>query len=185
LFAKQLSQFWYDKKTTDILKYEVVELVRQNRMQKKYEIACVSCPTLFHSIYDEYFSSPDRADCQFNVKLFEYDKRFANMYDESFFEFYDYNQPLDVNETNANKFDLIIVDPPYLAEECLLKIFETAKHLAVPGPNFKLILCTGQIMAEFVRTNFNLNLCEFEPKHERNLGNQFRCFTNYQPITFK
>jgi hypothetical protein len=162
--------------------------VRQSQIGSNvdYEIACVSCPTLFDSIYEEYFAKPvdSTNQAKFSLKLFEYDKRFLDAYTDKYFEFYDYNQPLNVDDSNRNKYNLMIVDPPYLSEECLGKILETVKYMAVSNTTFKLILCTGQIMTDFIRSHFDLNLCEFEPKHERNLANQFRCFTNYQPITF-
>lgn len=40
-----------------------------------------------------------------------------------------------------NSFDLVIVDPPFLSEECLTKSLQTAKSLT----RKHVILCTGQL----------------------------------------
>lgn len=74
-----------------------------------------------------------------DVCVFEYDRRFA-VYGEEFV-FYDYNNPLDLPENiAAHSFDIVIVDPPYLSEECLRKTSETVKYLA----RDKILLCTGR-----------------------------------------
>lgn len=41
----------------------------------------------------------------------------------------------------CNSFDLVIVDPPYLAEECLTKSLQTAKCLT----RKLIMLCTGKL----------------------------------------
>lgn len=53
--------------------------------------------------------------------------------------FYDYKTPLEIPRTNANSYDLVIADPPFLSEECLTKTAVTIKYLAKQ----KIILCTG------------------------------------------
>ena len=45
----------------------------------------------------------------------------------------------------------------------------------------KIIVCTGQLMKDLLEKCLNLKQCfNFEPKHERNLANEFRCYTNYE-----
>jgi 16S rRNA G966 N2-methylase RsmD len=71
------------------------------------------------------------------VTLFEFDKRFA-VYGKDFI-LYDYNTPLDIPCHFARNFDVVVVDPPFLSEECLNKTAVTVKFLA----KHKIILCTG------------------------------------------
>jgi EEF1A lysine methyltransferase 1 len=74
-----------------------------------------------------------------NIKLFEYDKRFE-IYGNDFV-FYDYKEPLNFDQNLNDFFDLIIVDPPFLADECQIKTGMTIKK--VGKSNHKLIVCTG------------------------------------------
>lgn len=71
------------------------------------------------------------------VKLFEYDKRFS-VYGSDFI-FYDYNEPIKFDEELSNSFDLVVVDPPFLSEECLTKSLQTTNYLT----RKHVILCTG------------------------------------------
>lgn len=71
------------------------------------------------------------------VKLFEYDKRFS-VYGSDFV-FYDYNEPMKFDEELINSFDLVVVDPPFLSEECLTKSLQTTKSLTKKH----VLLCTG------------------------------------------
>ena len=77
--------------------------------------------------------------------LLEFDKRFE-IYGEDFV-FYDYNKPLDLpRDLEKNSFDIVLADPPYLADECLSKTAETAKFLTKE----KVLLCTGKVCQGFV-----------------------------------
>lgn len=75
--------------------------------------------------------------CIFSVKLFEYDKRFS-VYGSDYI-FYDYNEPMKFDKELLNSFDLVVVDPPFLSEECLTKSLLTTKSLT----RKHVILCTG------------------------------------------
>lgn len=77
----------------------------------------------------------------------------------------------------ASQFDLIIIDPPFLSEECLSKTATIAKKLSKPSA--KLILCSGKTVQEWADRYFGLKLCEFKPQHERNLGNEFVSYANF------
>ena len=57
------------------------------------------------------------------------------------FVFYDYNKPLDLPSDLHRSFDLVVADPPFLSEECLLKTSQTVRLLAKE----KVMLCTGGI----------------------------------------
>ena len=112
------------------------------------------------------------------------------MYTNKYFEFYDYNEPLNLSELyKTDKFDLIIADPPYISEECITKTCVTIKYLSAYEDNderkandkmtTKLIICTGQLVSELLQKYLNIHICLFEPKHERSLANQFKCYANY------
>ena len=51
----------------------------------------------------------------------------------------------------------------------------------------RLVLCTGEVMAELAKRLLDLNICSFLPDHSNNLANQFRwlCFVNrYDQLLF-
>ena len=54
--------------------------------------------------------------------------------------FYDYNDPLALPLDFKKAFDIVVVDPPFLSEECLRKMASTAQYMA----KSKVILCTGE-----------------------------------------
>lgn len=117
------------------------------RTNTTFNIACVSCPTLFkylHHYLKELKDHPDVENFKENIekidiKLFEYDKRFE-LYGEDFL-FYDYNKPLEIDTKLDKYFDLIISDPPYLSQECHIKTGMTVRKIG--KDDFKLIVCTG------------------------------------------
>ncbi|CAL8111624.1 unnamed protein product [Orchesella dallaii] len=155
----QLSQFWYDAKTSKVLANEVL------RQAGNGKVACVSCPSIFRAC--------ENAE---NVHLFEYDKRFQAF--GSLFHFYDYSDPDNIPETCAGAFSVVIADPPFLAEECLEKVAVTIKKLL--QENGKIILCTGAVMEPNAKQLLNLKRTTFVPHHKNNLGNEFACFSNYE-----
>jgi len=120
-----------------------------NTLSRPYKIACISCPTLFktlHNYLKDLKSHPDfrnlneETSKQIEIKLFEYDKRFE-LYGHDF-QFYDYKEPLGVNQTFEKYFDLVIADPPFLSDECQIKTGMTIRK--VGKDNMKLIICTGK-----------------------------------------
>ena len=130
-------------------------------------IACISCPTVYVKLKE---LRPPECD----LILLEYDRRFAVHKD---FIFYDYNEPMKLpDELQAAKScDLVILDPPFLSEECLTKSAMTARHLTKE----KVILCTGAVMEDIARTVLNVTPTSFIPTHVNNLANEFYCFVNY------
>ncbi|CAF0948200.1 unnamed protein product [Brachionus calyciflorus] len=181
----KLSQFWYDKRTSETLAKEVfLNAIEKLKTSTHFNVACVSCPTLFktlhfylkeakqHTEIDNFSELVNKID----IKLFEYDKRFE-IYGEDF-KFYDYKNPLDFDSKLEQYFDLIISDPPYLSQECHLKTAMTIRKIA--KNDLKLIVCTGAVMEDLLAASLKLRLCSFIPRHERNLANEFKCYANYQ-----
>jgi hypothetical protein len=156
----QLSQFWYDDTTAMVLAEEAVRASEGGR------VACISCPTLFLKLKSTF---PDQCSCS----LLEYDRRF-DVHDQFFF--YDYNDPLNLSSRlEANAFDLVVADPPFLSDECLVKMSKTIRHLA----KNRILLCTGLVMEELAAKLLDVKPCKYVPRHCNNLGNEFRCYTNY------
>ncbi|XP_054990568.1 EEF1A lysine methyltransferase 1 isoform X2 [Sorex araneus] len=158
----QLSQFWYSPDTASRLAEEAVAASEEGG-----RIACVSSPSVYQKLRELHSEN-------FSVYLFEYDRRFS-IYGEEFI-FYNYNHPLELPaKVAAHSFDIVIADPPYLSEECLRKVSETIKYLT----RGKILLCTGAVMEDAAAELLGVKMCKFIPEHTRTLGNEFRCYVNY------
>ncbi|MCP9258159.1 Protein-lysine N-methyltransferase N6AMT2 [Dirofilaria immitis] len=133
----QLSQFWYSEETASKLADECIKTIG-----KCGRIACISCPTLLDYLLKE--------KCVINghvtVTLFEYDRRFEKKFFNEFVP-YDYRKPLEIPELYRNAFDLIVIDPPFLSDECLIKVSQTVRLLSCESST-KLLICTGLVMAK-------------------------------------
>lgn len=167
----ELSQFWYTDKTADILKQECLRLAGNGG-----KIGCISCPTVYKLIH-ECTDGPESY-------LFEYDRRFEQVYGDSFV-YYDYQEPISGFRQDFNHyFDVLIVDPPFLSEECLTKVAESVKFLSKLDDKCRIILCTGAIMEPLAKQLLNVEPCNFVPLHERKLANEFKCYVNYSDTDF-
>jgi len=71
------------------------------------------------------------------IVCLEFDRRFSCFEDN--FIFYDYNEPVALPDELKESFDLVVVDPPFLSEECLQKTAQTVHYLTTK----KILLCTG------------------------------------------
>ncbi|KAM3607066.1 uncharacterized protein V6R79_001448 [Siganus canaliculatus] len=161
----RMSQFWYSDDTAARLAEELISEAGAGG-----RIACVSAPSVYQKIKQGVVDGSD----QVSAVVLEYDRRFAAYGDD--FVFYDYNEPLSLAASvPPQSFDIVLADPPYLSEECLSKVAQTIKHLS----KGKVLLCTGAIMEKHAKELLGLKMCDFLPKHNRNLSNEFRCFVNY------
>ena len=66
-------------------------------------------------------------------------RRFGDLFGEDFV-FYDYKYPERIPKKLEGAFDVVIADPPFLAEECLEKVAKTIEFLTQKS----IILCTGK-----------------------------------------
>ena len=180
-----MSQFWYTEETANYLSDEILnalnisnDLISGEKSSQviNKSIACISCPTLFDTLYKRL---KNIENISIDLVLLEFDLRFQTKYPSNYV-FYDYNNPIDESLKQRFKelsFDAVIADPPFLSEECLGKTSETIKYLAKD----KVLVCTGALMRDFVKQYLGLEEClHFEPKHNRKLGNDFKCFANFQ-----
>ena len=135
--------------------------------------------------------------------LLEFDERYSCRGD---FSFYDYNEPQRVPEALHGAFDVVVADPPYLAEECLVKTAEyVATHrrprhvqsadafLAVAlairtvrllqrRPDSPVLLLTGAIMQLVAERALGCRPCVFRPQHSSKLGNDFYLYASYDAV---
>lgn len=156
----QLSQFWYDEETTDTLVKGAI-----NSTEADGRIALISCPTLYKKLKK---NCGDR-----QITLFEYDQRFK-AFGPNFVP-YNYKFPLDVPRDFSNSYDLVVADPPFLSDECLTKTAITIKFLTKRN----IVLCTGAIMAVLAERLLDVKICDFIPRHQNNLANEFYCYSNF------
>eukprot|EP00835_Amoeboradix_gromovi_P001668 NODE_81_length_22753_cov_0.207072.p9 type:complete len:232 gc:universal NODE_81_length_22753_cov_0.207072:4446-5141(+) len=153
-----LSQFWYNECTARQLAEEA----------SGNEVAgFISSP----SAYMQYKKIYNLAESY----LFEFDERFSCFEDHVH---YDYKEPYNINEKYYKKFDVLVIDPPFLSEECFTKTMKTATLLA--KANCKFIICTGKVMEPLVNKLAGAKIVNFEPRHENGLSNDFSCFLNYE-----
>lgn len=168
-FFQQLSQFWYNDETKRTLSVVCEKLI--STANGKMNIALLSCPSLYDSIR--------KVDVATTVRLFEFDRRFS-CYGQDFV-FYDYNcvtgDPEYMNE-HMQQFDIVLMDPPFLSEECISKLAQIVTKIS--KPTAKLILCSGGVVEEWASKYLGLKKCRFQPEHERNLGNMFASYANFQ-----
>lgn len=95
----------------------------------------MSAPSVYQKLKQGVVQGSDRV----SAVVLEYDRRFAT-YGEDFV-YYDYNEPVCFEaNVEPQSFDIVLADPPYLAEECLSKVAETIKYLS----KGKVLLCTGE-----------------------------------------
>ncbi|XP_055353333.1 EEF1A lysine methyltransferase 1-like [Paramacrobiotus metropolitanus] len=168
----QLSQFWYDESTCQMLAREVWESTEPGEA-----ICCISCPSLFAALL-KFHGHDSVALRDREMVLLEYDDRFRITAGDKFV-FYDYNLPDDIPSQLMGKFAFIAADPPFLSEECLEKVSLAVRKLA--KPECKVLLCTGEIMEDTAAKLLSVKKCRYSPVHKSKLSNSFATFTNYDP----
>ncbi|KAI1729164.1 putative n6-adenine methyltransferase domain-containing protein [Ditylenchus destructor] len=170
----QLSQFWYSDETSEALVTECLAALGNNGGN----IACLSSP----SLVPHFFNRKETQNEKVKITLLEFDQRFQEKFKDLFVH-YDYREPLNIPAELHNSFDLIVADPPFLAEECLVKVAQTIRVLS-RDKDTKLIICTGSILQDLANRLLKVNITNFKPQHRNNLANDFSSFTNYLPSTF-
>uniref|UniRef100_A0A1B0CSN1 Uncharacterized protein n=1 Tax=Lutzomyia longipalpis TaxID=7200 RepID=A0A1B0CSN1_LUTLO len=66
--------------------------------------------------------------------------------------------------------------------ECIARTSEILRHVAKSSG--KIILCSGTVVTQWAEKYLQLKPCNFQPKHKRNLGNEFASFANFNLDTF-
>lgn len=172
VYSQQLSQFWYNNETKQILSSICSKLVHNKREQKiePINIALISCPSIYELV-KSYVRNVA------NIRLFEFDMRFSTFGDD--FVYYDYKDECNesISKIYQRTFDILIADPPFLSEECIIKYSNFIKVLQKDNSN--VVLCSGQTVSGWIEEALHLHQCKFHPEHENNLANQFRCYANF------
>ncbi|KAF9731745.1 Protein-lysine N-methyltransferase EFM5 [Paraphaeosphaeria minitans] len=196
------SQFWYSDETATTLARQLLEGATDDT-----RIAVVSAPSTFIQLknllvyppplprlrprYDPfvgYTAKKTQASGAYTHKpyltLLEYDTRF-NVFKE--FVPYDFEAPLKLPAELKGSFDAVIVDPPFLSDDCQTKAALTVRWLSrswTPGSaGVKLIACTGERMESLVTrlyANVGVRTTDFEVRHAKGLSNEFRCYANFE-----
>lgn len=174
-----LSQFWYDDATATTLANALLENVDEHQQVR---IALVSAPTVYHRL-----RKLTKARKNVQLYLLEHDDRFRVFGKE--YIFYDFNSPLhnladplssqeDVKSLKGT-IDRILVDPPFLSEECHTKTALTARWLLhQDSPLRRLVVCTGKKVEPILPKIYpGIKCTTFRPGHRGGLSNEFRCYS--------
>ncbi|KAI9738355.1 MAG: hypothetical protein M1834_008853 [Cirrosporium novae-zelandiae] len=173
------SQFWYSEDTAKSLAEQLLDGATNDTW-----IAVVSAPSVFVQLRNIMSNLPQNNRPQ--VRLLEYDDRFAVF---SEFIFYDFNSPLKLPADFKGRFNRIICDPPFLSEDCQTKAALTARWLLRPDEPSKganagdkmIIVCTGERMESLILKVYPVKTTTFEPEHNGSrLSNAFRCYANFE-----
>ncbi|KAK9234450.1 putative N6-adenine methyltransferase-domain-containing protein [Lipomyces kononenkoae] len=197
-----LSQFWYtDLTARTITAFALDPLVKvplaldtPPTVHANYEqlpdinIAILSAPTVHQYLTRRVLPLLPRPVRQkIRPVLFEHDTRFA-VFGPKQFVHYDFNAPTKLPEIMKSRFDVVIVDPPFLSAECQVKTAITVRLLlsssSTPEADqarTKVVVCTGQKVADVIlRTyrSYGVRCTEFRPEHRNGLQNEFMCFAS-------
>ncbi|KAJ4415561.1 Protein-lysine N-methyltransferase efm5 [Gnomoniopsis sp. IMI 355080] len=170
------SQFWYSDDTANLLARKLLD-----GATAETKIAVVSAPSVFVALKNILASQPPEEAVQPQLTLLEHDNRFG-VFPE--FVFYDFMQPVKLPASLKSSFDRLIVDPPFLSEDCQTKAALTVRWMAkAASADTKLILCTGERMESLARRlykSFGLQTTDYEVVHARGLSNEFYCYSNFE-----
>jgi 23S rRNA G2069 N7-methylase RlmK/C1962 C5-methylase RlmI len=144
--------------------------------------------------------------CKPQIKLLEYDERFA-----VFKEFvkYDFEKAIQLPAELKSSFDRIIIDPPFISEDCQTKsthshreaflvvqeltniVALTVRWLAKSWTpdSLRFIACTGERVESLLLNKLygkaGTKTTDYELVHAKGLSNEFRCYANYECEAWK
>ncbi|KAK9458293.1 putative N6-adenine methyltransferase-domain-containing protein [Dipodascopsis uninucleata] len=191
----QMSQFWYTDETARELSLWALGSIARARTNGReikgltkepgvLRIAVVSAPTvhqyLTRVILPELSEELKSIGIRVESVVFEFDERFAVFGDDQF-EKFDFNRPMAIRSDMQGRFDVAIVDPPFLSEECQIKTALSVRLLlGDPSANNRIVVCTGEKVADVVLRAYRaygLKRTSFFPAHRNGLQNDFRSFS--------
>ena len=155
-----LNQYWFSKNTMDAF-------VKEIQAQSKLGVAFLSTPSLYFSLTDENLRSKS--------KVFEFDKQWSN---DSGFVFFDYNNPEAISIALFGQFDMVVIDPPFITEECWEKYTQTTRLLLCPGG--KVIGTTLVENEGFMHSLLGCKPVKFQPSIP-NLVYQYNTYCSFSP----
>lgn len=131
------------------------------------------------------------------IYLLEFDERFS-VFPE--FVFYDFKTPFKLPLELKGTIDYIIVDPPFLSEDCQSKAALTCAWLSkswgkvgtggvnVTAKTGKVISCTGERMQTLIEKLYKpmgVKTTTYLPVHAKGLSNEFYCYSNFECDAWK
>eukprot|EP01060_Flectonema_neradi_P023969 TRINITY_DN323_c7_g1_i1.p1 TRINITY_DN323_c7_g1~~TRINITY_DN323_c7_g1_i1.p1 ORF type:complete len:405 (+),score=88.19 TRINITY_DN323_c7_g1_i1:49-1215(+) len=158
-----LNQYWFSKPTIEAIVNEI-------QAQSKLGAAFLSTPSLYFSLTDD--------DLKAKSKVFEFDKQWEQ---DPGFVFYDYNNPEAINIALFGQFDMVVIDPPFITEECWEKYAKTARLLLCPGG--KIISTTLVENEGIMHTLLGCKPVKFQPSIP-NLVYQYNTYCSFSPTQF-
>ncbi|KXS09346.1 hypothetical protein M427DRAFT_64311 [Gonapodya prolifera JEL478] len=194
-----MSQFWYDDDTAEAIAREAIAVAVQDKpltdgsAKTPGRIGVLCAPSVFVKLQAIVRSSSSNAPSP-SIHLFEHDPRFRILNSpsqSSFFHLYDYSTPCETqfasNLSLESSFDVLVVDPPFLSEECWTKVAQAVKWLGTRGDGkegnggVNVVACTGAVLTPLLSSLLDLRPTVFQPHHKGGrLSNEFSCFTNYR-----
>ena len=170
----QLSQFWYDIKTGEMLAQEILTLAQAHRQARggvgQVTVAVLSAPSAYKALLA---AGPPEWLAHW---LFEYDARFAAF--GASFVHYDFNAPDVFPRQLTSCVDIIIMDPPFLNADTL-RCFAATASLLRAGEEARLMLCTGAVMLTAARELLGVRPVRAHVGHANRLSNPFCLYVNY------
>ncbi|CUS08125.1 unnamed protein product [Tuber aestivum] len=204
----QQSQFWYDPATAEMLAEEILDGATEETL-----VGIISAPSVFVKIQELKLTiskyeaqAAGRIADSIKVRLLEFDKRF-DLFPE--FTHYDFQYPLRLPLELKGKFDRILIDPPFLSNDCQTKTALTARWLMRPwvapagaastshdngGRNTaeqsptRIMICTGRVVRELVEKLFRpagVRATTLEIRHSKGLSNEFLCYSSFESKRIK
>ena len=177
----QLLQFWYADDTADTLARALLAGADADTV-----ICIASAP----SVYAAITRIPEKDIPTKHIYLLEYDARFSVMAGKSHFFVYDYRRPDEIPDMLRNKCHRLLIDPPFLEEQCQTKSAQAARNLLVKDQGeltqsgdkrYKLISSTGERMRDIMKKTYpETRLTSFLPQHKNGLSNEFRCYASFE-----
>mmetsp|Transcript_303 Transcript_303/g.333 ORF Transcript_303/g.333 Transcript_303/m.333 type:complete len:184 (-) Transcript_303:147-698(-) len=152
------NQYWYSQNTIE----SIVEEIALNCSS----VACLSTPSIYFSLPSELKSSS---------WVLDLDDQFRK--EKNYFK-YDFNKPEDIPKELHNKFDGVVIDPPFITENVWRKYGEAARLLLKEGG--KVFLSTVAENDKLLFEIFQAKPCAFQPSIPQ-LIYQYNFFTNFEP----
>ncbi|KAI0206010.1 putative N6-adenine methyltransferase-domain-containing protein [Astrocystis sublimbata] len=177
------SQFWYSDETANLLANQLLDGTKDDSV-----VAVVSTPSVFVAL-KKILSAADYKGPKPKTYLLEHDHRFS-VFPE--FVFYDFVHPFKLPTHLKGTVDRMIVDPPFLSNDCQTKMAMTLRWLARPSTigatttttttTLRVLICTGERMETLVNRLYKplgVRTTTYEPAHS-GLKNEFLCYANFE-----
>lgn len=163
---EKLNQYWFSEKTIQFI---------VNQVEKHGKsIALISCPSIFFSLSNELKEKS---------YLFDYDEAFCKKHKNA--RVFDYREFENLIAEFENKFDFIVIDPPFIDEEPWSKFAKFATLIAKKN-NEGLIDLSTKILLSSIAENkdmlkklLNVNIKTYQPSIP-NLIYQYNFYSNYE-----